>query len=104
MKTAVASVVAATAASACCIAPVALVMIGVGAAGATFSSLEPYRPAMLGAAALLLGVAFRAAYRPLGECDACSQSSRRRAKRAAWIAAALVVGLATFPYYVSFLF
>lgn len=104
MKIAVASVVAAAAASACCIGPVAFVMMGAGAFGATFSALEPYRPIMLGATMLLLGGAIYAAYRPMEDCATCSPASRRRTQAAVWIAAVLVVALAAFPYYVEFLF
>ncbi|MGH7445913.1 MAG: mercuric transporter MerT family protein [Longimicrobiales bacterium] len=104
MKIAIASVIAAISASACCIGPVAFVMMGAGAFGATFSALEPYRPIMLGATMLLVGWAFYAAYRPMENCATCSPASRRRTQVAVWIAAVLVLVLAAFPYYVEFLF
>jgi mercuric ion transport protein len=62
MKVAAASIVAATVASACCIGPVVLVLLGAGTFGASLASLEPYRPIFLGVTTLLLGVAFYAAY------------------------------------------
>lgn len=103
MKTALASVLAAGVASACCIGPVAFVLLGAGALGASLSALEPYRPVLLGLTAVLLGGAFYVAY-PTSDCDACSPVSRRRTRIAVWIAAALAAALVTFPYYVGYLF
>ena len=104
MKTAVASVLAAGVASACCIGPVAFVLLGAGAFGAALSILEPYRPVLLGLTAMLLGGAFYVAYRPMSDCDACSPASRTRTRIAVWIAAVLVTTLITFPYYIEYLF
>lgn len=104
MKTALASVLAAGVASACCIGPVAFLLLGVGAFGASLSALKPYRPAFLAATAMLLGGAFYVAYRPTADCDACSPMSRKRKRVAAWFAAALTAALITFPYYVEYLF
>lgn len=104
MKTALAAVLAAGVASACCIGPVAFVLLSVGAFGASLAALEPYRPALLGVTAVLLGGAFYVAYRPTADCDACCPVSRRRTKIAVWIAAALTAALVTFPYYVGYLF
>lgn len=103
MKTALASVLAAGVASACCIGPVALVLLGAGSIGASLSALEPYRPALLTATALLLGGAFFVAYRPIADCDACSPASRTRTRVAVWFAAAFAIALVAFPYYVGYL-
>lgn len=104
MKTALAAVLAAGVASACCIGPVALVLVGAGAFGASLAALEPYRPVLLGLTAVLLAGAFYVAYRPTSDCDACSPVSRRRRRIVIWIAAALAAVLVTFPYYVGYLF
>ena len=104
MKVAVASVVAAFAASLCCIGPVVLVLLGAGAFGASLASLERYRPTFLSVTLLLLGFAFYAAYRPMNDCDTCSPASRRRAHITVWLATIVVAALVTFPYYVGFLF
>lgn len=104
MKAALASVVAATVASACCIGPVASVLVGAGALGASLSTLQRYRPASLGLTAVLLGGAFYVAYRPATNCGARSPAARSRRRLFVWVAAALVVALATFPYYVGYLF
>ncbi|MBA3270373.1 MAG: mercury transporter MerT [Acidobacteria bacterium] len=104
MKTALASVLAAGVASACCIGPVAVVLLGAGTFAAALSALEPYRPFLLSATALLLGVAFYVAYRPTLDRDTCSPASRTRNRVAVWFAVALTTALATFPYYVLYLF
>jgi mercuric ion transport protein len=104
VKTALASVLAAGMASACCIGPVAFVLLGAGTFGASLSAQEPYRPFLLTATALLLGGAFFVAYRPTSDCDTCSPASRKRTRVAVWLAAALTTALVTFPYYVDYLF
>lgn len=104
VKAALASVLAAGMASACCIGPVAFVLLGVGTFGASLAALEPYRPVLLTATALLLGGAFYVAYQPTLDCDTCSPASRTRARVAVWFAAALAVALVAFPYYVGYLF
>lgn len=106
MKTVVGSVVAAVAASACCLGPVLLSVVGAGALGAAATSLERYRPVLLVLTAVLLGSAFVVTYRPgRASCadGACAPSSKRTAKTVLWVVAALVVLLATFPYYVNWL-
>ena len=105
MRAAAGSIVAAIAASACCIGPVVFVTLGAGAFGASLASLERYRPISLAITAALLGVAFYSAYRPMDACDAgCSPISRRRARITLWLATVIVVALVSFPYYVTFLF
>lgn len=107
MKTVIGSVVAAVVASACCLGPVLLSALGAGALGAAAVGLEPYRPLLLGLTLVLLGGAFYVTYRSTGEvCAAdgsCAPSSKRTAKIVLWVAAVLVVLLATFPYYVGWL-
>lgn len=108
MKTVIGSVVAATVASACCLGPVLLALVGAGALGAAATQLEPYRPMFLGLTFALLGAAFYFTYRPQAgaACAAdgsCALSPRRAAKIALWIATVVVVLLAAFPYYVNWL-
>ncbi len=101
MKTAVASVVAAAAASVCCIGPVVAAALGAGALGAASTRMEPYRPWFLGVTVVLLGIGFVSAYRREPECadDTCAPTSRRNAKIILWIAVVAVGLLAAFPYY-----
>jgi len=99
-------VVAALAASLCCILPVVVAVLGVGSAalGARF---EPFRPYFALATALLLGYAFYRAYKPI-ECapgEACAvPASRRRTRIVLWIVSVVALALLAFPYYSTWLF
>jgi hypothetical protein len=107
MKTAFGAIGAAVAASACCMTPVLFSLLGAGTLGASAITLEPYRPWLLGLTAVLLGVAFFSAYRPVAvdtcQDGACARRSMRTRKFLVWIAAAIVTLLVTFPYYISYL-
>lgn len=100
------AIVAAVGASACCILPIAVALLGVGSA-AFGAKLEPFRPWLLVATAGLLGAAFFVAYRPrhCAPGEACaSETTRRRSRWILWLATLLAVALMTFPYYSSHLF
>lgn len=92
--------IAAIAASLCCIGPLVAVLLGLGAFGAaaTFESLRPY---LIGLTALLLAVAFYLIYRRRrcedGSCEMRSPS--RASKITLWLATAAVIAFAAFPYY-----
>jgi mercuric ion transport protein len=103
VKTVVASVLAAAAASACCIGPVVAAVLGAGALGAASTRLEPYRPWLLGVTVVLLGAGFVSAYRREAECadGSCAPASRRSARIVLWIAAVVVALLTAFPYYMK---
>jgi len=105
MKAAIGGIGAALVASACCIGPVALSLIGAGALGASAVKLEPYRPWFMGFTLVLVGAAFYGAYRPLPaeSCDdgVCTPQSRRTARALAWIAAVVAAILIAFPYYIG---
>jgi len=106
MKTLVASLVAAVAASVCCAGPVVAAVLGAGALGAASRWFEPYRPWLLGLTAVLLGMAFVSTYRraPVACADgSCAPLSRRTAKIVLWVVAVVVGLLAAFPYYVGWL-
>lgn len=98
------AVLAALAASLCCVGPLVFVLLGLGAFGAAaaFESAHPY---LLGAAALLLAFGFYRAYfnRAAVSCapgDACAMKPVNRAGRLTlWIAAAAVLAFALSPYY-----
>jgi mercuric ion transport protein len=64
-----AGLLAAVAASLCCITPVLAVLGGLGGIASTFSFLEPLRPYLIGVTALVLGFAFYKAYKPEKEGD-----------------------------------
>lgn len=96
-KLTLAAVGAAVLGSLCCVGPAVLAVLGLGgmAAGAAFA---PYRPLFIALAAVLFGLAIRAARRGAGA--ACCVADRHRSRRAfGWLAAGLLasVGLLAFP-------
>lgn len=100
------AVAAALAASACCIGPLVVALLGVGGAGA-FAVLGAYRPYILGATLALLGLGFYLTYRPAAtsgapaaDSDACGSCQPKRARTgrvALWLATGLVVLFAAIP-------
>lgn len=97
------SLLAAVAASLCCILPIAFAILGVSVVGISqvFASWRPY---LLGVTGALLAAGFYFAYRP-AKCacapnSACAEPmAKRRGRRALWIAGALVLSFAAFPYF-----
>src|SRR2546427_506122 len=96
------SVIAAIAASVCCIGPIVAVGLGSSAAGLA-AAFEPVRPYLLGLTFVILGFAFYRAYRrPEEKCatGVCEKPASRRAQMLVlWLGAAMVVLFAAFPYY-----
>lgn len=98
-----ASVVAAIAASLCCILPIAFAILGVSVVGAS-AAFAAWRPYLLGVTGLLLAAGFYFAYRPRKTAcapgEACAApSAQRRGRAALWIGTVLVIGFAAFPAY-----
>tara|TARA_R110002096_G_scaffold44524_9_gene119864 strand:+ start:15336 stop:15989 length:654 start_codon:yes stop_codon:yes gene_type:complete len=101
------AIFAAIAASACCVLPAVLALVGVSGLGAA-AALEAYRPLFLGVTALLLGAGFYLAYRKpkavaivASEGDACgcpAPRTRRAAKPMLWLATLAVFFFASYPY------
>src|SRR6266853_1342868 len=102
--TAVGSVLAAVAASICCIGPLVAVLLGAGSLAAA-SGLQKWRPAFLGVTFVLLGVAWYLTYRKpkaqgCAEGTACAATpGAKGGKFVLWIATALAVALAALPLY-----
>lgn len=97
------AVVAAIAASLCCIGPLLFVVLGVGAFGAA-TAFESARPYLLAAAGLLLAFGFyRAYFRREEACapgEACGTKPVNKASRVGlWIASIAVLAFALSPYY-----
>lgn len=88
---------AAIAASACCLVPAALAMVG--ASGAGFAAkFAPYRIYFLIATAIALVVGFWFAYRPQKDACGCdAPRSRKTARVGLWISAVLTVAVAAYP-------
>jgi len=98
--------VAAILASACCLGPLLLVMLGVsGAWIGNLTVLEPYRPVFLGIALVAMFFAWRRIYQPTGDCqpgEACAVPRMRTAYRVLfWFVAALVLLAIAFPYLID---
>jgi mercuric ion transport protein len=96
-------------ASACCIGPVVLTLLGVSG-GALAHRLEPLRPYLLAVTYALLAGAFYLTYRaPADACqagDPCAPTGpgRRANTILLWIGTAMVVLSTTFPWYSEYLF
>jgi mercuric ion transport protein len=100
-----AGVIAALAASICCIGPILLLSLGIG--GAWISSLilfEPYRPIFIVLALLFLGMAFHRIYIASRACpqgSACGDARLlRHWRRDFWIAAIVALALIAMPWLV----
>lgn len=102
------SILAAIAASLCCITPVLAILGGLSGIASTFSWLEPLRPWLMGLTALLLGYAFYQAYKPKEETDidcACEDEETGKKKNFLnskgflWLVLVISMILFAFPYY-----
>lgn len=98
-----ASLLAAVAASLCCILPIVFALAGAGIVGAS-AFFAAWRPYLLGLTALLLAAGFYFAYRrPKEACEpgsACAVPSvNRKGRIGLWLATVFVVLFAAFPYY-----
>ena len=97
-----ASVLAAIAASVCCVGP--LVLLGLGISGAWISNLtalEPYRPVFICLTLVFLGLAFRKLYLVPPVCDpgtSCANPRTIKRQRATfWTVSVLLLGLIAVP-------
>ena len=97
-------VLGALAASSCCIAPLVLFTLGIGGAWiGNLTALAPYQPVFIGVTVALLATGYYLVYRKpavaCGEGEACARPLPRRGVKAAlWLATALAVSAAAFPY------
>jgi mercuric ion transport protein len=95
--------VAALLASACCLAPLVLVMLGFsGAWVGNLVALEPYRPFFIILALVALFFAWRSIFRPVEACQpdqvCATPGARRQYKLMFWVVAAAVLVAFVFPY------
>ena len=92
-------------ASACCIIPLTLTLLGVsGAWMSNLRALTPYQPYFLAVTALFIGVGFYQVYwkssKVCAAGDACARPlPNRLVKSGLWIGTILVLAAATFPYW-----
>lgn len=99
--------VAAVLASACCLGPLLLVMVGAGGAWmAQLQALEPFRPFTLGIALVALAFAYRPVFRRPADCapgQPCAIPCARFIYKALfWLVTALVVVALAYPYVIPF--
>jgi copper chaperone CopZ len=93
----VGAVTAAVAASACCLIPCVLAIVGVSGAGVA-ARIAPYRPYLLAATGVALAAGFWFAYRRRRDDCGCAVPRRRRAGRVGlWITTLVTIGLAAYP-------
>jgi copper chaperone CopZ len=98
----VSSLVGAVLASACCLGPLLLGVIGMGSLGVA-AALAPYRPWFLLLTLVLLGLGFFLAYCPIrgarcGPAGECIEPPNRTGQRAVlWTVTLLTVVLASYP-------
>jgi len=91
------SVIGASLASACCVVPLLLVMLGIsGAWIGNLTMLEPYKPYIVAATLVPLGLGFWQVYfKPKTVCEPGSYCARPRSaiitKTALWIATVIIV-------------
>ena len=95
--------IAAIFASACCLGPLILLLLGFsGAWIGNLTALEPYRPYFMGLAILALLVASRPIWQPVADCQpnvVCARPQVRRSYQYLFgLVVLLVVIAVTFPY------
>ncbi|WP_066833859.1 mercuric transport protein MerTP [Rufibacter ruber] len=100
-----AGVLAALAASLCCITPVLALMGGITGVAATFSWLEPFRTYLVGASVLVLGFAWyqKLKPQPAAQMDCACETEKKpsyfQSKAFLGIVTVIAAFLLTFPYY-----
>lgn len=100
-----AGLLAALAASLCCITPILALVAGVGGVAATFSWLEPFRPYLIGATVLVLGFAWYQKLKPRTQeeiacaCEEDENPSFLQSKAFLGLVTVIAAVLLTFPYY-----
>ena len=94
---------AAIAASLCCITPVLAVLGGIGGLASAFSWLDPLRPYLIGITVLVLGFAWYQKFKPKQEiecdCEEDEKLSFWQSKKFLGIVTVVAALLLTFPYY-----
>jgi len=99
-----AGVIAGITASACCLGPLVLLMLGIsGSWISNLTAMEPYRPIFIGITLLFLGLAFRKLYLVPQSCAVdtpCAQPANLRKQRTIfWLITSVVTAMVAFPWY-----
>lgn len=108
-RTLIAGVIAGITASACCLGPLVLLMLGIsGSWISNLTAMEPYRPIFIGVTLLFLGLAFRKLYLLPQSCAVdtpCAQPANlRKQRRLFWLITSVVVAMIAFPWYAPLIF
>lgn len=106
-RAATTGVLAALAASSCCIPPVIAAIAGIGGMGSTLSWMEPFRPYLIGLAVVAIGYAWYAHLKPKQEddCGCDIEKPKFHQKRSFLIGITLFAAVSiTFPYYSGIFF
>ncbi|MBI5477414.1 MAG: mercury transporter MerT [Deltaproteobacteria bacterium] len=94
-------------ASACCVGPLVLALLGLGGAG-LLVKFEPYRPYFVALTFALLGAGFYFTYRrprlASPACDCPAPRTNRAGRVMLWLSTAAVLGFLAFPSLVPLLF
>lgn len=100
-------IIAAIAASSCCIPPVIAAIAGVGGAAGSLSWMEPLRPYLIGLAVVAIGYAWYNHLKPVKEEDCCDIDAKPKwyQTRGFLVATTLFAAISiTFPYYSGIFF
>jgi len=102
-KALIAGGISALLASACCLGPLVLIMLGIsGAWIGSLTLLEPYQPWFMGAAAIALVVAGRRIWGPAVACDVgqvCERPMVNRSYKVLFVLVVLLLGISlAFPW------
>ncbi|MCF6324016.1 MAG: mercury transporter MerT [Gammaproteobacteria bacterium] len=99
-----AGVIAGITASACCLGPLVLLMLGIsGSWIGNLTAMEPYRPIFIGLTLLFLGLALRKLYFIPQSCavdKSCARPANLRKQRILfWFITSLIIAMVAFPWY-----
>lgn len=100
----IAGVLAAIAASVCCVGPLVLLALGIGGTWVgNLTAMEPFRPIFMGLTLLFLGLAFLQLYLVPQVCTpdtpCADPRTLKRQRLTFWIVAALLFGLMAVPWF-----
>lgn len=105
------SLLAGIAASACCMGPLVLLLLGFGGAWiGNLTALEPYRPIFIGVASIALFIAYQRIYRPrlkqsCSEVEVCAKPHANNLYKRLFIGVLVVVLVSVFsPYLVPLIY
>lgn len=96
------AILATVGASVCCVAPLVLLMLGIGGAWiGNLTAMEPYRPVFIGVAFVFIWMAFRKLYLVPADCapgTSCANPAvLKRQRLIFWIVTVFMLGLLAVP-------